>query len=384
MPVKTTKNQLGIFGKFWHYLVIQKRKFVNYWTAIGQKYPKLKLAYNIVTHPTTIRILALGFAIATTILSGGTAPAIAFLALAFAASLIAVYYKARQLYNTEKVNQQKLIIKKIIVETKLSQSIIKDLSPTQRRQLYQNLVDYRLKDRPIHTISNLQKPTKLNSFLKTVRDIGFENVLPVITYAVSANIPGAVAYSIALIFTTAYETKARVLSSEKKRLLSIQINKLCQDHQIKKFENIIELFKYYLEKKAEKLALDKTMQSGSFNIDQFVKHKETIFAELLNTELPIFLHKKPKREGDLQQASLWRRLAYTLVPWHSTYVEDIHTQYQQQMPKTAAKQTSRKPNAENLAAAQQASKIIIRKLAQQPKTLPPTLRRRTTPSRKLD
>ena len=96
------------FRRTKNYIVNHLEKLSKKLNDFLDNYPKLKKAYEVITHPTTIRIIGLAFAVAATVLTGGTIPGI-ILGFTILGGMISVFTQAKQFYNAEKTNQEKLI-----------------------------------------------------------------------------------------------------------------------------------------------------------------------------------------------------------------------------------------------------------------------------------
>ena len=292
-------------------------------------------------------------------------PSLLILSFTFIGSLFAIVGKAKQIFSTEKVNQQKLLAKQVVNEKHRTHALVKLLSISDRKIFFQNTADSHLKNKPVHFMKIYTKSSIIRSFTQTMREIGIENILPVVAYAYYSDIVGATVYFLSLVFTAKSETAARVKASEQKRQLRLQVNNLCRRHKIKKFTNMTELFEYYLLKKAETKALEVTMKEcdNKFDLTKFKQHKAVILQNLRNTELQVYLRNIPEtgKQGELKKPSYWRRLIHTLTPWKKIEIEDIHAEYRDQIIKT--KQALIKPlKAGNLHEAAKEARPFITKL----------------------
>ncbi len=303
--------------------------------AFLEKHPKIKKVYEILTHTTTIRIIALAIAIAATVLSGGAVPSALILTFTVLGASIAIFTKAKQLYNAEQVTQQKLIANKIAKDEVDYKGLLDSLSPADKIKFNQNTINAKLEHQKTHHITSPDSTGIFKGLRKTLRDTGIENLVPLASYALSGDFIGTSIYAIFLLFITKKEVSSRIESSKKKYEVQDQINDLCSRYKIKEYKNTRDLFIYYLEKKSDFQALEKTMKECKrFDEEVFKRHKDNIFGQLLHTELNTFIDKKQQvnKVADLQEPSFWRCFLFTVNPFKKVDVGSIYEKYQSVTP----------------------------------------------------
>lgn len=324
-----------------NYIVNRIEKLSIKFNDFLDKRPKLKKAYEVITHSTTIRIIGLAFAVAATVLSGGTVPAI-ILGLTILGGMISIFTQAKQFYNAEKINQEKLIARKIEKDVSEYKNIIDSLSPEDKLKFDQNSVNSKLKHQKIHQIKSPDSAGIFKGIAKTFRDKGMENLIPLIPFIIASNGLGIAVYAASLFYIGGREIKSRVESSQKKYEAQKEINDLCKRYQIKEYKNTKDLFIYYLEKKSDFQALEQTLKECSkFDEKVFKKHKDNIFKNLLRTELTSFENKgyQLSKVADLQNPSFARCLTFTMNPWKNVEVSKIYSEYETIMPSVDVKPT---------------------------------------------
>ncbi len=210
--------------------------------------PRLQSTLNFMTHPTIWRVAAVAFAVATTVMSGGATIPLVSLGLVFGSSLIGVVGKALQLRHIDNLKLQKAIIS----------GVKKVRGQVQNHSNYLHLIKALGMKGPetTHTVKvPEEKPSKFMSALKTFRDVGLENVVPVAVAGLTFNVPGLfgyvgaltwgitriVGYSGAAAYTLKSEFDARVEADQSKVQLKADINELCGEAQISPFRNVAEL-----------------------------------------------------------------------------------------------------------------------------------------------
>ena len=325
----------GIFNRIGNYLSYLGKRFDDFL----DRRPRLKKAYEVLTHPTSLRIIALAFSVTVTVLTGGTIPII-ILVLTSLGSMVSIFTQARQLYNAEKVSQEKLIATKIKKNELKYKNIVDSLSTEDKVKFYQNSINSKLEHKKTHKIKSPDSGGLFKGIGKTLRDKGAENIIPLIPFLIAANVLGIVVYAAFLLYIGRKEIKSRVSSSEKKYETQKQINELCDHYQIKEYENTKDLFIYHLEKKSDFQALEQTLKECSkFDENVFKKHKDSIFSNLLHTELAAFENKghQLNKVADLQKPSLWSCFLLTINPWNNVDAHTIYSEYQTVMPSTNIK-----------------------------------------------
>lgn len=205
--------------------------------------------FNLISHPTIWRFIALVVAVVSTILSGGAAIPIATLALTFIGSLIGVVGKTFQIKKLEKYRLQHHILT-TIHEKHSDLESLREKNPN----IFSALEKLKSKNETlIHKIP-VGEATRTKSFLKTLRDVGLENALSFIAFGSATNFSGLITYLAGVglaIKNIKDEFDTRVehdLEINKRR---IEINTLCETLKIPTYNRTKELSAIFKEKMLE-------------------------------------------------------------------------------------------------------------------------------------
>lgn len=194
-------------------------------------------------HDTIWRILAIGLASAATVASGGATIPVVMLCATFAGSLLGVVGKLRQTRSLEKYRLQKTMAKAISEKHK-QMNMLK-----AKNSNILNRLDHKNPTKEVHKIDT-NEPSRTRSFLRTLRDVGLENSLSLVTLASASNLIGAVVYgaSVALgIKNIKSEFNERVKTDFEKDETKRQINKLCEEAKISPYKHTKDLHAQFKE-----------------------------------------------------------------------------------------------------------------------------------------
>jgi len=208
-----------------------------------ERHPILNRIKKFVTHPTIWRIVAIATAAATTVLTGGAAmPAIA-LGLTLASSFISVAAKTWQLRSVERTRLQKKFVKSIGEKDKKLENL---------KKTHGKILDYVSKPKKPTKIHKFKvspgAPSKRKSFLKVLRDVGFENATNILSVAAGANPAGALAYVASVAFATKTikdEFDTRVKYDMEQDITKRSMNETCAKSGIPAFKNTKELAEHF-------------------------------------------------------------------------------------------------------------------------------------------
>lgn len=198
---------------------------------------------SFVMHDTIWRLVAIGSAVAATVLSGGATIPLVMLGLTFAGSLLGIVGKLRQTRSMEKYSLQRSMAKSILEKKRKVEALGKKhgkiLDKLPKKQ----------KSTEVHHISATQ-PSKTRSLLRTIRDVGLENSLSIVTLASAANPIGAAVYagSVALgIYNVKSEFKERIKTDFEKDEAKKQINEISKEASIKPYKHTADLHAQFKE-----------------------------------------------------------------------------------------------------------------------------------------
>ena len=246
---KTTEIQWNIKKKYSTRNIYLKNNIIFYnksMSKIKEEKEKPSLFSRIksfVRHKTIWRLVAIGSAVAATILSGGATIPLVMLGFTFAGSLLGVVGKLRQTRSLEKYSLQKSIAKAILEKKRKVDAL---------DQKHGKILDKLPKKQEISEIHNIStnQPSKTRSLLRTIRDVGLENSLSIVTLASAANPIGAAVYagSVALgIYNIKSEFKERVKTDFETDKAKKDINEISKEASIKPYRNTADLHDQFKE-----------------------------------------------------------------------------------------------------------------------------------------
>lgn len=304
--------------------------------------PRFKAFQTFIAHPTIWRVAAVAFAAAVTISSGGIAPLIGLIAT-FTTCLISVVAKTIQIRNFGRLKLQRNLLQIINGKTKL---LKKDIFTYQevRRALGKT-------DAPTHKVS-VPHPSTTRSFLKTVRDIGLENIAPVALAAVTFNIPGAIAFISSLVWGITRITAHSALGSKtlysefrdrqhidwEERLEKLEINSLCDAVGIPQYRNFRELREIF----KDIIVMEKLLKTDISGLDsQAIKARYDNIAN--SPEIKAMMDRIPENLSTAHAA--WRGIR----PWGDQYRPEKYENLQETIfGPTIAASTPRAPSGDSI------------------------------------
>ncbi len=246
------------------------------------KYPKIAAFYNFVTHPSVWRLIGLITSAVITVISGGaTIPVIGLIAT-FSTSLISVIAKSYQIRKVEKLKLQQALVNAIHKKNQANRKLkhyenirkilnIKD--PEKSHRMKDKGGISRAVERRMFGEKGLSHKTK--AFLKTLRDVGLENIAPVVLAAVTfgfdiAGVAGTTTYVGSLIFgiskITGYsaiktfsvgsEFFTRVNAQKEQQEIEDDIDAKCNEANIPNYKKTQQLQNYFQKQIIEEEALE--------------------------------------------------------------------------------------------------------------------------------
>jgi len=205
--------------------------------AFKANHPRVQGVWNVLTHPTTVRVFALVAGVVAAPFTGGFTLLFAVeMSVTFAASLISVVAKGMQLRRLEKLKLQRSLVKTIASKQEELNALQAEHAgvftalgkgPPQKGQ--------ELKVEPL---------TKMQAFLRTIRDVGFESLSPAFFMATATGPIGLAAYSVSLAFgvsAISKEVGERMRAGLEKSQIKKDINEVCAKAGIQPDKSLAEL-----------------------------------------------------------------------------------------------------------------------------------------------
>ena len=308
------------------------------------------------THRTVWRIVAIGAAVAATVLSGGAAIPAMMLGLTFLGSLVGVIGKVHQLRIFERHKLQHKVVS--VINDKKQQ--LENLRKTHGKIL-DVVAPQKPKPDKVHQMHVPPQGPK-RSFMRVLRDVGLENALSFVTFGLSSNIVGLGAYIfgvVGAIKNIKGEFQDRVKLDIEQQSTKFEINEKCQEAGIPPYNNTKELHQYFQEEmisnEAQKRLCEAIPNDTTLTDVQIKAKYKEIEEEVRKT---IIFDKVP------ESVPFTKKLWDALKPWNQKPIdrfEDITTEtaVSYKTPEGSKKQRT----SENLrpdAPTQQASKRMVR------------------------
>jgi hypothetical protein len=211
--------------------------YYNRFQAFQARHPRVKGVWNVLTHPTTVRAFALIAGIAAAPFTGGFTLLFAVeMSVTFAASLISVVAKGMQLRRLEKLKLQRSLVKTIASKQDELNALRAD-----HNDIFKALG----KGQPQEVDPLKAEPTtKMQAFVRTIRDVGFESLSPAFFMATATGPIGLVAYSVSLAFgvsAISKEVGERMRAGLEKSQIKKDINEVCAKIGIQPDKSLADL-----------------------------------------------------------------------------------------------------------------------------------------------
>jgi hypothetical protein len=308
---------------FWREKVAKSFRAFNVWFQdYKERHPWFKTTWQILTHPTTTRVLILALAIGLAPFTGGTSvgiiggahiAAISLLvikiSMLFATTLISVAAKAIQLRRLEKVKLKKGFTGVIAKKREELMSLKKG-----REKLFNTLKVGALAEQA-HSI-NTNPPGKMTSLIRTLRDVGGENVLAVTAMSVLTGVGGGIlllSLGSGMLFITG-EFKERLGMEREKSRIKKEINKDCREGNIRPYKDLKELHEIFTERMIEYEAVQRMTAIFDQNTSMAEKDIKEIYGLVRNeVETRIGFKNIPPTPN------FWKSAWHGIRPWGERY-----------------------------------------------------------------